>query len=180
VVGDIVKIKGGMNIPVDGVVIIGSGVSVTEAAMTGESDELKKEAIDTCKMRREEKESEYAYHKDPKRGHHDIPSPVLLSGTQIVTGEGWFVVVVVGKHSCVGKIMAKLEQKIETTPLQEKLEAIGSDIGKLGMYCALLTIHILFLRFFIVRFVGRDFDLFGGEQVMNKYGTSDGSLKQYC
>lgn len=56
VVGDIVKIKSGMNIPVDGVLIHGSGVTVTEAAMTGESDELKKENLEVCKLRREEKD----------------------------------------------------------------------------------------------------------------------------
>jgi len=69
----------------------------------------------------------------------------------------------VGKHSCVGKILGKLEQRIETTPLQEKLEAIGTDVGKLGMYIALLTIHVLFLRFFITRFIDRSFDFYGGE-----------------
>ncbi len=81
-----------------------------------------------------------------------MPSPVILSGTQIATGEGWFIVIVVGKNSCVGKIMDKLDARVETTPLQEKLEAIGSDIGKLGMYSALLTIHVLFLRFFCEKF----------------------------
>jgi len=39
--------------------------------------------------------------------------------------------------------------------------------------------HILFLRFFIVRFIDRSFDLFGGENVVNKYGRSDGSFKDY-
>jgi len=65
VVGDIIKIKAGMNIPVDGVIIRSSGVSVNESAMTGESDELKKESLEHCKLRQEEKDSEYAYHKDP-------------------------------------------------------------------------------------------------------------------
>jgi Ca2+ transporting ATPase len=86
--------------------------------------------------------------------------------------------IVVGKHSCVGKILGKLEQRIETTPLQEKLEKIGTDIGKLGMYCALLTIHVLFLRFFIERFVARTFDLFGGE-VTTSTGTKGGMLGEY-
>jgi len=72
---------------------------------------------------------------------------------------------VVGKYSCVGKIMGKLEQSIETTPLQMKLEKIATDIGKLGMYVALLTIHVLFLRFFIERFANRSMDLFGGGEV---------------
>jgi hypothetical protein len=50
-----------------------------------------------------------------------------------------------------------------------KLEKIATDIGKLGMYVALLTIHVLFLRFFIERFLNRTLDLFGGE-VKNKDG----------
>jgi len=39
---------------------------------------------------------------------HTIPSPVLLSGTEIMTGEGKYVVLVVGKYSCSGKIKEKL------------------------------------------------------------------------
>ena len=48
------------------------------------------------------------------------------------------------------------------------------------MYCAILTIHILFLRFFIERFISRTFDFFGGEDVKNLQGNNDGSLKDYC
>lgn len=80
-VGDIIKIKAGMNVPVDGVIIRGSGVSVNESAMTGESDELKKDSLENCKMRQEEKDAEYEYQKNTKKNPHDLPSPVLLSGT---------------------------------------------------------------------------------------------------
>jgi P-type E1-E2 ATPase len=80
-VGDMIKIRAGMNIPVDGVVIKGSGISNNESAMTGEPDELKKENLEMCKMRQEEKDAEYAYSKDPNRNSHDLPSPVMLSGT---------------------------------------------------------------------------------------------------
>ena len=38
-----------MNIPVDGIIIKASGVACNESAMTGESDELKKEGLDVCK-----------------------------------------------------------------------------------------------------------------------------------
>lgn len=57
-VGDIVKIKNGMNIPVDGVVIKASGVLCSEAAMTGESDEMRKESLENCLIRIEEKAQE--------------------------------------------------------------------------------------------------------------------------
>jgi P-type E1-E2 ATPase len=50
-VGDICKIRAGMNIPVDGVVIRASGIQANEAAMTGESDELKKDTMENCKAR---------------------------------------------------------------------------------------------------------------------------------
>jgi len=76
-VGDIIKIKNGMNIPVDGIVIEGTGVMCDESAMTGESDHLPKEALAKCFIRKEEHESDGKFTK----GVHDVPSPVLLSGT---------------------------------------------------------------------------------------------------
>jgi magnesium-transporting ATPase (P-type) len=102
VVGDLVQIKAGMDVPVDGLIVKSSGVLANESAMTGESDELKKESISLCMEKYQEKINQVI-------GPHDVPSPVLLSGTQISTGEGWFLALVVGKHSCDGKIKAKLE-----------------------------------------------------------------------
>lgn len=90
--------------------------------MTGESEELKKESLSHCLIRKEEKlEEAKAVDPDLKNlevSPHDLPSPLLLSGTQISTGEGWMLVIVVGKDSCVGKIMDKLVQPIQATPLQ--------------------------------------------------------------
>jgi len=87
VVGDIIKIEAGKNIPVDGIILDASGVSCTEAAMTGESDELKKDVLEVCLQRREEKDAEYEINKDyQKKNNHDLPSPILLSGTQFATG----------------------------------------------------------------------------------------------
>lgn len=47
------------------------------------------------------------------------------------------------------------------TPLQVKLEQIGEDLGMLGMYAAIFTLHILLLRFFIEKFVQRSMNLYG-------------------
>jgi hypothetical protein len=55
------------------------------------------------------------------------------------------------------------QKENEITPLQGKLEVIATDIGKLGMYCAILIIHCLLLRKFIEAMMRRDFDMFGGE-----------------
>ncbi len=84
----------------------------------------------------------------------------------------------VGAHSCVGKIMSKLEQAIEVTPLQRKLEVIATDIGRIGMYCALITIHVLFLRFFIEKLASRSLDLYGPE-LANSQGALTGLFKDY-
>ena len=75
-----------MNIPVDGVVLHSSGVMTNEAAMTGESDELKKDTLENCLNRKEEKDTEYGFPHAKEGGKkngspHDVPSPVLLSGT---------------------------------------------------------------------------------------------------
>ena len=49
--------------------------------MTGEPDELKKESYENCKQRQEEKDAENSYSKNPENKPHDIPSPIMLSGT---------------------------------------------------------------------------------------------------
>jgi magnesium-transporting ATPase (P-type) len=99
-VGDIVQIKNGMSIPCDAFLVQGTGVTTDESAMTGESIELKKDTFDQCEIRYEEKLEEEKFHgKEENRTSHDLPSPILLSGTQIETGEGWFMVIVVGKNS---------------------------------------------------------------------------------
>ena len=60
--------------------------------------------------------------------------------------------------------MSSLEDKPnEETPLQQKLDIIATDIGKLGMYAAILILHCLLLRFFVEGMIRRKFDLFGGE-----------------
>ena len=165
--GDLIKIVGGMNIPVDGVVITGSGVMSDESAMTGESDHLPKETVDKCLHRKDEFEADPA-NKGQDRNPHNVPSPVLLSGTQIQTGEGWFLCIVVGEDTCEGQIMASLESAgPEQTPLQGKLDVIAVDIGKLGMYAAILIFHCLLLRNFIEGMIFRKYDLFGGELLDN-------------
>lgn len=76
-VGDIIMVQNGMNIPVDGIIIEGVGIMSDESAMTGESDHLPKETVDKCLFRQSEHELDGKFSKTP----HDVPSPVLLSGT---------------------------------------------------------------------------------------------------
>jgi hypothetical protein len=60
--------------------------------------------------------------------------------------------------------LAAVEKKSnEQTPLQMKLDKIATDIGKLGMYCAILIIHCLLVRNFVESMIRREFDFMGGE-----------------
>ena len=91
-----------MNIPCDGFVIKGNEVLTDESAMTGETDSIRKGAILQC---------EGYKNKVSREGidcTHKCPSPILLSGTKIISGEGYFLCIVVGVDSCSGKIRATL------------------------------------------------------------------------
>ena len=44
-----------MNIPVDGIIINAEGILMSEAAMTGESEQMKKEPLEICLERQKEK-----------------------------------------------------------------------------------------------------------------------------
>ncbi len=84
--------------------------------MTGETDAIKKDTQEKCVTKR----NKYPVTERAELGNHKIPSPILLSGTKIILGEGLFVVIVVGKDSCAGKIKEKLladDDEEEVTPL---------------------------------------------------------------
>jgi len=144
-VGDVIKIFEGMGIPCDGYVIQSNELSSDESAMTGETDPIKKGNLHTCIDKRNElKESGEANLSAP----HKVPSPILLSGTKVMQGEGYFVVIVVGKDCAIGKIRAKIStDEAQATPLQKKLETISEDIGKFGLYAAIATVLVLSIIF---------------------------------
>jgi len=180
-VGDIIIIKEGMYIPVDGLVLAASQLTVNEAAMTGESDELRKDTVNNCNMRLEDKNLERK--QELKSGtnakeldKHEIPSPLLLSGTNVQGGEGKFVAVMVGDMSAIGQIIKQLVTRPETTPLQNKLEEIATDIGKLGTYVALLSVHVLLFRYFLEGLIYRNVDLFGGSENIQCRGVETDSI----
>jgi len=162
-VGDIIHLKTGDVVPVDGICVKSNQLLTNEAAMTGESDERRKEPLEICKELREKFLSENDGKKVDKSESHVLPSPIILSGTSVENGAGVMLVTVVGDNSALGEIIKKLEDRPKPTPLQLKLEVIAEEIGKLGTYAALLTIHVLLFRYFLDGILKREIDLFGGE-----------------
>ena len=89
----------------------------------------------------------------------DIPSPILLSSSKVITGEAICLAIAVGEHSGLGKKLKKEmednddddNKKDEQTSFQKRLELLGGDIGKIGLLIALATLLTLFVRFFVSR-----------------------------
>jgi P-type Ca2+ transporter type 2B len=162
-VGDVVFMKYGMKIPVDGVCLHANSLKMDESAMTGESDELIKDSYANCVKRMEELDMEKRAAKSHEKHAHDLPSPIILSGSSVSEGDGMMLSIAVGDNSAIGIIRKTLEAETEETPLEAKLDKIAGDIGKLGTIAAVFVIHILLARYLCEGLVKRKLDLFGGE-----------------
>ena len=161
-VGDVIMVKYGMEVPVDGLALSAVQMNLDEAAMTGESDACKKETFSMCMKKHEELRLKNLAEKkegaDNMHRAHELPSPLILSGTACAGGEGSMIAIAVGSRSAIG-VIEELSDKgpqEETTPLQAKLEVIATDIGKVGTFVALLVVHVLLLRWLIEGMQDRD------------------------
>ncbi|EFJ09492.1 hypothetical protein SELMODRAFT_129812 [Selaginella moellendorffii] len=121
VVGDMVHLAIGDQIPADGLVYVGHSLIVDESSMTGESDPLPKDE--------EEK-------------------PFLMSGTKVLDGFGTMLVTAVGMRTEWGRVMATLsEDNDEETPLQVRLNNLATIIGKVGLSVAVVCFIVCVIRF---------------------------------
>jgi Ca2+-transporting ATPase len=140
VVGDIVHISIGDQVPTDGLLIEGYELKVDESTMTGESEPQK---------------------KTPER------KPFLLSGTKVQDGSGIMLVTGVGMKTEWGHLMATLGGEDDSeTPLQVKLSGLATFIGKLGLNFALLTFLVLLGRFLFGKYSVDGPVEWGGEDVV--------------
>lgn len=148
VVGDLVRIETGKTIPADALLIEGKDIEMDEAAVTGESDTMKKMSYSECLQKMEQIR---ARHPEDLAKHTAVPSPVLLSGTKVFKGTGLYLILVVGKISFMGALKESMEGDQEETPLQKKLTALSKDIGILGLIAAIATVIVMFISYFITR-----------------------------
>lgn len=147
-VGDVYILKAGMQIPADSILIQGQDVQVDESCMTGEPDELPKFAV-------------------TEENYEHNPSPFLMAKTMMTKGEGKGIVCCVGQNTFAGKVEEKLHIEDEATPLQQKLEVIANEIGKIGVYVALFTFIIMTLRMVYVVMNDENKNLFNVENLDN-------------
>lgn len=146
VAGDVMLIKGGIEIPGDGIVIKGNSITIDESSMTGETKHMKKETLERCYREQQKKLAD----GQTTFSSHDLPSPVIMAGTKVLSGNGKMLIVNVGKNSAIGQIKELLTSgEEELTPLQMKLEKIARDIGLFGLISAILIFLVLTLRLII-------------------------------
>lgn len=121
VVGDIVPLKIGDQVPADGIFISGHSLAIDESSMTGES----------------------------KIVHKDKKSPFLLSGCKVADGFGNMMITGVGINTEWGLLMASISEDTgEETPLQVRLNGVATFIGIVGLSVAVAVLAILLIRFF--------------------------------
>ena len=131
VVGDIVLLKAGDEVCADGLLveIVGdSPFTVNESCLTGEVDPIAKDLLNKCLERQQQAADGGA--------HGQRISPILLSGSKVLSGEGKMLVLAVGIDSAIGRIKANIVEHQEVTPLQEKLSEDSTLFGKYGFILA--------------------------------------------
>lgn len=122
VVGDVVLLNIGDQIPADGLFLYGHSLLVDESSMTGESDHVE---IDT------------------------VDNPFLLSGSKVVDGSARMLVASVGMNTAWGAMMSSITRdSSERTPLQARLDKLTSAIGKVGLTVASLVLAVMLIRYF--------------------------------
>ena len=140
-VGDIIKIESGISIPCDSLLIEGTA-EMDESAMTGEIDPILKSTFDSCMEKRKEVLDKHSLSKSGARSHHEVESPIILSGTQVNSGDGSALIIAVGNNSENGKIRSTIDSNkssSEGTPLEKKLADLADKIGLFGLGAAILT-----------------------------------------
>ncbi len=124
--GDIVLLEAGNYVPADGRVIESVNLSVSEAALTGESQPVDK-ISDVL--------------EEPNLPIGDRRN-MVYSGTIVTRGRGKVVITSTGNETELGKIAKALLEMEETkTPLQVNLEKLGKQIGIIILaICAIVFI----------------------------------------
>ncbi|KAK4756478.1 hypothetical protein SAY87_006605 [Trapa incisa] len=121
VVGDVVPLRIGDQVPADGILINGHSLAIDESSMTGES----------------------------KIVHKDHKSPFLMSGCKVADGVGTMLVTGVGINTEWGLLMATISEDTgEETPLQVRLNGVATFIGTVGLAVAALVLIVLLIRYF--------------------------------
>ncbi|KAH9648679.1 calcium-transporting ATPase 4 plasma membrane-type [Citrus sinensis] len=139
VVGDIVHLSIGDQVPADGIFISGYSLLIDESSLSGESEPM--------------------YICDE--------NPFLLAGTKVQDGSVKMLVTTVGMRTEWGKLMETLNEGGEDeTPLQVKLNGVATIIGKIGLFFSVLTFLVLAGRFLGEKAIHNEFTVWSSADAL--------------
>lgn len=145
VVGDIVILETGEEIPADGELLEAISLQVNESNLTGEPV-INKTIVEADF----DEEATYA-------------SNLVMRGTTVVDGHGTMRVLHVGDATEIGKVARQsTEDNLEPTPLNIQLTKLANLIGKIGFTVAGLAFLIFFVKDVVLYF---DFGSLNGWQL---------------
>ena len=126
VVGDVVLVEVGDEVPADGELILCNDLQINESALTGEPVT--------------EKSLEGG-------GDGAYPRNVILRSTMVMNGRGEFVVTAVGDATEIGKVAKKsTEQTSVETPLHMQLDKLAKMISKVGSVVSVAAFFIFLIH----------------------------------
>ncbi len=129
VVGDIIVLETGEEIPADGELLEAISLQINESNLTGEPV-VNKTTVEADF----DEESTYASNK-------------VMRGTTVVDGHGTMRVACVGDETEIGKVARQsTEQTTEPTPLNIQLTKLANLIGKIGFSVAGLAFAIFLIK----------------------------------
>jgi Ca2+-transporting ATPase len=108
--------------------IEGSDITVDESEITGESVEVRK-AVPITYNRNEGKD------------------PFLVCPSKVMSGMGLMVVAAVGVNTYYGNLKMKIQQELEISPLQVKINELSDEIGDVGVYAAFFTFSAIIIHY---------------------------------
>ncbi|MFA5325235.1 MAG: calcium-translocating P-type ATPase, PMCA-type [Bacteroidales bacterium] len=155
VVGDIVFLEQGDEVPADGVILEAMTFSVNESTLNGESVPARKRFMQDEEIAEEGFEGTYPLNR-------------VYRGTTIVEGTGVIEIFSVGDNTEIGKTARQaLEITGEVTPLNKQLSRLSKVIGVIGFSVAGLTFLALTVRGLIIGEITTDFTLYNFEILLS-------------
>ena len=149
VVGDVVLVEVGDEVPADGELILCNDLQINESTLTGEPVA--------------EKSLEGG-------GDGAYPRNVILRSTMVMNGRGEFVVTAVGDATEIGKVAKKsTEQTSVETPLHMQLDKLAKMISKVGSVVSVAAFFIFLIHDILTNPAWGGKDYFYMAEIVLKY-----------
>lgn len=149
VVGDVVLVEVGDEVPADGELIVCNDLQINESALTGEP--IAEKSLEGG-------------------GDGAYPRNVILRSTMVMNGRGEFVVTAVGDATEIGMVAKKsTEQTSVETPLHMQLDKLAKMISKVGSVVSVAAFFIFLIHDILTNPAWGGKDYFYMAEIVLKY-----------